>query len=66
MPASDLFTRSTWLAWSSKDKLRCKTPIPPCLAIAMASLASVTVSMAEERRGMLISTLLVTRVLVIT
>jgi hypothetical protein len=34
--------------------------------MAIASLASVTVSMAEESRGMLISTLLVTLVLVFT
>jgi hypothetical protein len=34
--------------------------------MAMASLASVTVSMAEESSGTLISTLLVTLVLVFT
>ena len=30
MPASERFTRSTWSAWSSIDRLRCSTPMPPC------------------------------------
>ncbi len=29
MPDSERFTRSTWLAWSSTDRLRCRTPTPP-------------------------------------
>src|SRR5262249_46929457 len=31
--------------------LRCRTPTPPCLAMATAMLASVTVSMAEDSKG---------------
>jgi len=33
--------------------LRCKIPSPPCLAMAIAKRASVTVSIGEEIRGML-------------
>src|SRR4051794_1142343 len=51
MPASDRFTMSTWAAWSSTDRLRCRTPTPPCRAIAIAIRASVTVSMALESNG---------------
>ncbi len=29
MPDSDRFTRSTWLTWSSTERLRCSTPTPP-------------------------------------
>ena len=53
MPDSERFTRSTWLAWSSMDRLRCSTPTPPWRAIAMAMRASVTLSMAADSSGML-------------
>src|SRR5215470_13437844 len=42
---------STWWACSSTDMLRCSTPTPPCLAIATAMFASVTVSIAEDSNG---------------
>ena len=42
---------STCAAWSSIDRLRCRTPRPPCRAIAIAIRASVTVSMGEEISG---------------
>ena len=51
MPASDRFTISTWLACSAIERLRCSTPRPPARAIAMAILASVTVSIAELTSG---------------
>ena len=51
MPASDRFTRSTCSAWSSIDRLRCSTPMPPWRAIAIAIRASVTVSIALETSG---------------
>ena len=51
MPASDRFTRSTLLACSSADMLRCRMPSPPWRAIAMAMRASVTVSIAELSSG---------------
>ena len=51
MPASERLTMSTWTAWSSIDKLRCRIPTPPCLAIAMAIRPSVTVSIALESSG---------------
>ena len=51
MPASDRLTRSTWWAWSSIERLRCRTPMPPSRAIAMAIRASVTVSIAAETSG---------------
>jgi len=51
IPASDRLTTSTCRAWSSTDRLRCSTPIPPWRAIATAIDASVTVSMAEETSG---------------
>ena len=44
-------TRSTWRAWSSMDRLRCSTPMPPWRAMAMAMRDSVTVSMAAETIG---------------
>ena len=52
MPASDRFTRSTWGAWSSIERLRCSTPMPPWRAIAIAIRASVTVSIALDTSGM--------------
>ncbi|OUD87190.1 hypothetical protein BC477_04295 [Clavibacter michiganensis subsp. michiganensis] len=51
MPDSLRFTLSTKAAWSSMERLRWITPSPPWRAIAMAMRASVTVSIAEERRG---------------
>ena len=40
-------------AWASGLILRWMIPIPPCRASAIARLASVTVSIAAERTGML-------------
>ena len=51
MPASERFTRSTWLAWSVADMLRCRMPMPPSRAMAIAMRDSVTVSIAELNRG---------------
>ena len=51
MPDSDRLTRSTWCAWSSIERLRCSTPMPPSRAIAIAIRASVTVSIAAESSG---------------
>ena len=66
IPDSDRFTRSTCMAWSSSERLRCSTPIPPSRAIAIAIRASVTVSMALDTSGMESSTLRVIRVMVFT
>src|SRR5207253_1462808 len=52
MPLSERFTRSTSSPWRSIGMLRCTMPMPPCLAMAMASRDSVTVSMAAEASGM--------------
>ena len=51
MPASERFTMSTWIAWSSTERLRCSTPTPPWRAIAIAIRASVTVSIGLESSG---------------
>ena len=51
MPDSNFFTCATWAACASGSKLRWITPMPPACAMAMASLASVTVSMAEDMTG---------------
>ena len=51
MPDSERLTLSTWVAWSSIERLRCRTPRPPCRAIAMAIRDSVTVSIALETSG---------------
>lgn len=61
MPDSERFTRSTWLAWSSTERLRCRTPTPPCRAIAIAIRASVTLSIAADSSGMLTRTFRETR-----
>ena len=53
MPLSKRFTLRTSSAWSSGDRLRWMTPMPPACAIATASRASVTVSIAEEMIGTL-------------
>mgnify|MGYP007102008791 CR=1 FL=1 len=50
-PFSERFTLSTSSACSSIDIFLCITPIPPCLAIAIAILCSVTVSIPELIRG---------------
>lgn len=60
MPDSERFTRSTWLAWSSMERLRCSTPTPPWRAMAMAMRDSVTLSIAAERSGMFTRTFLET------
>jgi hypothetical protein len=52
IPDSERFTRSTWPAWSSAERLRCSTPTPPARAMAIAIRASVTVSIAEDSSGM--------------
>ena len=51
MPDSLRLTTSTWAAWSSMERLRCSTPMPPLRAIAMAMSASVTVSIAADSTG---------------
>ena len=53
IPDSERFTMSTSSACRAIGMLRWITPRPPCCAMAMASGASVTVSMAAERIGML-------------
>ena len=53
MPLSNRFTLRTSSAWSSGDRLRWITPMPPACAIATARRASVTVSIAEEMIGTL-------------
>src|SRR4051794_2905823 len=66
MPLSNFFTRRTCSACSSMERLRWTTPMPPAWAMAMASGASVTVSMAAEMSGMPSSIVLVSRVRVST
>jgi hypothetical protein len=66
MPASDRLTRSTCWAWSSIDRLRCRTPRPPWRAMAIAIRASVTVSIALDSSGILTSMRLERRVVVST
>ena len=51
MPVWVRFTRSTCRAWSSMDRLRCSTPMPPSRAIAIAMRDSVTVSIAADSSG---------------
>ena len=53
IPASERLTVSTWPACSATGRLRCSTPIPPALAIAIAIRDSVTVSIAELTSGTL-------------
>ena len=52
IPDSERFTLSTSSRWSSIERLRWITPMPPSRAMAMARRASVTVSMAAETSGM--------------
>ena len=61
IPASERLTISTWAACSAIERLRCSTPSPPARAMAMAILASVTVSIAELTRGTLSRILRVSR-----
>ena len=51
MPDSRRLTLSTCAAWSSIERLRCRTPRPPWRAIAIAMRDSVTVSIARESSG---------------
>ena len=51
IPAWARLTRSTSSACCSTDRLRWSTPMPPARAIAIASGASVTVSIAADMRG---------------
>ena len=51
MPDSLRLTRSTCAAWSAIERLRCRMPMPPSRAIAIAMRASVTVSIALESSG---------------
>ena len=51
MPVCVRFTRSTWRAWSSMERLRCSTPMPPWRAMAIAIADSVTVSIAATISG---------------
>ena len=53
IPLSNRLTLRTSSAWSAGSRLRWITPIPPASAIAIASLASVTVSIAAEMIGRL-------------
>ncbi|OQC35211.1 MAG: hypothetical protein BWX66_01660 [Deltaproteobacteria bacterium ADurb.Bin058] len=59
---SDFLTRSTSRAWASMDRFLWITPIPPCLAMEIAALASVTVSIAALTKGIRKLTLRVKRV----
>ena len=51
MPDSERFTLSTWAAWSSIERLRCRMPMPPLRAMATAMRDSVTVSIALDTSG---------------
>ena len=52
MPASNFLTLRTSSACAAGSRLRWITPSPPAWAIAIARLASVTVSIAAEISGM--------------
>ncbi len=66
MPLSKRLTLRTSSAWSAGSRLRWMTPIPPACAMAMASRASVTVSIAEEMIGRLSAIVRVRRVATLT
>ena len=66
MPDSNLLTWRTCSACSSGSRLRWMTPMPPACAMAIAILASVTVSMAEATIGMLSAIARVMRVRIST
>ncbi len=62
IPDSYFFTVATWRACSSGWRLRCRTPMPPSCAMAMARRLSVTVSIADEMTGIFNEIVRVTRV----
>ena len=62
-PLSKRLTLATSPACRAGDMFLCTTPMPPSCAMAMASRASVTVSMAADTSGMLSAMLRVRRVL---
>ena len=57
IPFSARLTLRTWWAWASIGMFLWMTPMPPWRAMAIASSASVTVSMAAETIGVLMGTL---------
>ena len=65
MPLSKRLTLRTSSAWSAGSRLRWMTPMPPACAMAMASRASVTVSIAEEMIGRLRRIVRVSRVAIL-
>src|SRR6476619_3678494 len=66
MPASERLTLSTSATWSAIERFRCRTPIPPRRASAIAIRPSVTVDSAAERSGISSATERVRRVAVET
>ena len=52
-PLSNFFTLRTLSAWTAGGRFRWTMPIPPSSASAMASRASVTMSIAADTMGML-------------
>ena len=52
-PLSNFLTRRTLSAWTSGGRFRWTMPMPPSSARAMASRASVTMSIAADTMGML-------------
>jgi hypothetical protein len=66
MPDSYFLTTEAWRACSSGTRLRCNTPMPPSWAMAIASRPSVTVSMADDKIGMLREMVRVTRLVTLT
>jgi hypothetical protein len=66
MPDCDRFTLSTSVTWSTMERFRWMNPMPPRRARAMASVASVTVSIGADTTGMASSMRGVSRVRVDT
>jgi hypothetical protein len=64
MPDSNFLTLRTSLACASGSRFLWITPMPPYCAMAIAMLASVTVSIAADISGMPSSMVRVSRVLV--
>ena len=62
MPLSNRFTARTAPHCSSAVRLRWRTPMPPNCAITIAMSASVTVSIAADRTGMVSAMSRVSRV----
>ncbi len=52
IPDSERLTLSTSVTWSSIERFRWMTPMPPSRAMAIARRASVTVSIAADISGM--------------